>query len=147
MQTRIEVLIDAPPARVFAHVADIPRWPERISAITRLEMLTDGPVRVGTRFRETRLMFGREAVEEMTVAELTPPERLVLTASNHGTDYRMTHLITPEGAGSRLLLVLEGKVRTLAARLLLPLGWLMVGHVRRAIAADFADLKRSIESG
>ena len=71
--------IAAPPDVVFATMADIARWPEFIGGIERVELLTDGPVRVGTRFRETRTMFGRSASEEMTVAELAPPHRFVLT--------------------------------------------------------------------
>jgi hypothetical protein len=88
-------------------------------------------VAVGTRFRETREMFGRKATEEMTVAEIEPPRRLVLTAFNHGTAYRVEHLLTAESAGTRV---------TLAARLLMPLGLLFRGTVRRQLVSDLADL-------
>ena len=33
-------------------------------------MLSDGPIGVGTRLRETRIMFGRPATEVMTIAAL-----------------------------------------------------------------------------
>ena len=108
MRIIVEVRVSAPVERVFAAATDIPCWPETIEAITRVEMLTEGPVAVGTRFREARTMFGREETEEMTVQELTPPERFVLTAENHGTRYRAVHTFVAEGSGTRLKLAFEG---------------------------------------
>lgn len=146
MRVTVETWIAAPPQRVFAVTADIPRWPEVISAIARVDLMTPGPVAAGTRFKETRTMFGREAVEEMTVAELRPPERLVLTAENHGARYRAVHSFAPEGAGTILRLDFEGVPMTVAARLLAPIGWMMKGHVVKQLEADLADLKRAAEA-
>jgi hypothetical protein len=81
----------------------------------------------------------------MTVAEILPPRRLVLTASNHGTLYRVTHLLEVTPAGSRHTLSFEGRPVTLLARLLAPLGFLMLGAVKRQLAGDLADLKREAE--
>ena len=147
MELRLETIIDAPAERVFAALIDVERWPERISAITGIEMLTAGPLAEGSRFRETRRMFGRDATEEMTVAELAAPARLVLTAFNHGTEYRITHLLAPAGPRTRLTLVFAGVPRTLTARLLAPLGALMAGSVRSQVEGDLADLKRHVEGG
>lgn len=64
---RMSTTIQAPPERAFAAFADFPHAARSVSGIERIEMLTDGPVGAGTRFRETRIMFGREATEEMKV--------------------------------------------------------------------------------
>ncbi len=145
MRMSVETLIDAPPQVVFAAIADIESWSSMISAISEIVLLTPGPVAVGTRFRETREMFGRKATEEMTVAEIEPPRRLVLTAFNHGTAYRVEHLLAAEGTGTRVTLAFEGRPVTLAARLLMPLGLLFRGTVRRQLASDLADLGREAE--
>ena len=145
MRIGLETLIHAAPARVFALVADIARWPDFMSAIERLEVLTPGPVAVGTRFRETRTMFGRSASEEMTVAEFAPPHRLVLSAHNHGTAYRSEHIFEPAGEGTRLRMVFGGVPTSVLAKLMVPLGWLFLGAVKRQLAADLADLKREAE--
>lgn len=147
MQITLETTIDAPREAVFAHVVAIARWPAVIRGIETVEMLTEGPVRVGSRFRETRLMHGTRATEEMTVAVLAPPELLVLTAESHGTRYRVEHRLALEGKGTRLALVFAGQPATLLARLLMPLGLLFAGAVRRQIAADLEDLKRAAEAG
>lgn len=147
MEINLETLIEAPADRVFQVLTEVERLPDRVSAITHIEMLTSGPLRVGSRFRETRRMFGREATEVMTVAEMEPPERLVLTASGHGTDYRVEHLLAAEGARTRLSMAFSGVPRTFTAWLLAPLGALMKGSVKRQIAGDLAELKRFIEGG
>lgn len=145
MRVAVEIFVNAPPERVFAVTSDIPRWPDVIGAITRIDMLTPGPVAAGTRFREVRTMFGREAVEEMTVAEFTPPEHFALTAENHGTRFKAIHTFAREGAGTRLRLDFEGVPLTLAARLLRPLGSRMKRSVMRQLEADLAGLKRAAE--
>lgn len=147
MRMTVESVIAAPLETVFQLMTDIPRWPRTITAIERVDVLTDGPVAVGTRFRETRRMFGREATEEMTVSELTPPTRFVLTAFNHGTAYRAEHSLAPTNGGTRLTLTFEGIPKTLGARLLMPLGLMMKGTVKKQLAADLADIKRAAEAG
>jgi hypothetical protein len=145
MQCSVERLIAAPCEIVFAIVSDIPRWPEVVSSIERIEMLTPGPVALGSRFRETRRMYGREATEEMTVSELVPPERFVLTAENHGTRYRAEHTFARAHDATRLTLVFSVEPVSVFARLLSPLGRLMLGHLKKQIEADFDDLKRAAE--
>lgn len=91
-------------------------------------------------------MFGRQATEEMTVAELQPPSRFVLTAQNHGTRYRAEHLVTARGQDHcHVKLTFEGQPTTLAARLMNPLALLMRGTVSKQLAADLDDIKRSAE--
>jgi len=145
MELVVETFVAAPPGRVFAVATDITRWPEVVTAIRSVEVLTPGPVAVGTRFRETRTMFGREESEEMEIAELSPPGRFVLTAESHGTRYQAEHTFAPDGAGTRLRLVFEGSPMTLVARLMTPMGWLMAGAIRKQLAADLDDLKRAAE--
>ena len=145
MQIALETTIDAAPALVFAIAADIARWPDVISAIASIELLTAGPVGVGTRFRETRKMFGKSATEEMTVAEFAPPHRRVLTAHSHGTAYRVLHTFEPTGSGTRMRVVFEGTPTSLIARIMAPIGWLFLGTVKSQIAADLADIKREAE--
>lgn len=145
MEIVVQATVDAPPDPVFATAADIASWPQFIAGIATVELLTPGTVATGTRFRETRVMFGRQATEEMTVAEIAPPQRLVLTAYNHGTAYRVEHSFVPEAGGTRMTLKFEGKPISLLAWLLMPLGLLFMGNVKRQLQADVADLAREAE--
>lgn len=56
MEVRLSIDIAANPEEVYAIAMDITRWPQHVSAITATEILSDGPLAVGTVFRETRLM-------------------------------------------------------------------------------------------
>ena len=145
MQIVVETIIDAPPPAVFAVAADIAAWPQFMGGIRDVDILTPGPIASGTRFRETRIMFGRTAAEDMTIAEFQPPSRLLLTAFNHGTDYTVDHTLTSAGSGTRLLLRFDGRPVTLLSRLLSPLGRLFAGRVQSQIEKDVADLKREAE--
>ena len=80
-------IIDAPLDRVFEVFTDLPGTPGRISAITKLEVLTDGPIGVGTRWRETRVMFGREATETMEITAIDPPRSYSAAANSCGCHY------------------------------------------------------------
>ena len=109
MQVRVSSVVAAPPDDGLRRNHRDRALARDHTGIERVEILTPGPVAVGTRFRETRIMFGRRATEEMTVAELDPPRRLVLTAYNHGTAYRAEHLFAPEGDGTGLTLIFAGR--------------------------------------
>jgi len=145
MKATVDTEVAAPPETVYATAIDIARWPDFITGIERIELLDDVPVRVGTRFRETRMMFGRRATEEMTIAALDPPHRLVLTAENHGTRYVATHDIVATPGGSRLTLTFEGVPVTVAAKLLSVIGMLFMGAVKRKLQEDLAQLKTEAE--
>jgi len=51
-----------------------------IGSIKWLELLTPGPIRVGTRIRAQRAMFGRDTTEELEIVEIERPRRLRLLA-------------------------------------------------------------------
>ena len=145
MQIVVECFVEAPPDVAFAVATDVSNWPRFISGIQGVAMLTPGPVAMGTSFRETRIMFGRQATEEMTFAEIEPPHRFVLTAFNHGTAYHAEHTFAADARGTRMRLAFEGQPSTLVSRLFAPLGRLFAGTVQRQLEADLADLKHEAE--
>jgi carbon monoxide dehydrogenase subunit G len=137
--------VNAAPEAVFAALADIPGAPTRIGAIKKVEMLTEGPVRVGTRFRETRVMFGKEATETMEVAEIDPPRRITMVADSCGTAYRTSMNVRPAATGSTITWSMEATPHSTFARILSPLmGWMMSGMVRKCVAQDLADIAKAV---
>ncbi|MEM7748285.1 MAG: SRPBCC family protein [Pseudomonadota bacterium] len=147
MQIQLSIDIDATPEQVYAVGMDIERWPKVVSAITNTEILSEGPVGVGTVFRETRIMFGREASEVMTIDTLEPPHRYLFTAENHGTAYVTDHIVEALADGrSRLSVIFTGTAKTILAHLFMPLGLLLAGSLKKQLMGDLEDLKREIES-
>jgi hypothetical protein len=141
-------LIHAPPAVVFNAVSDFANSPQRISGIKAVEILTPGPVGKGTRFRETRMMFGKQASETMTVADWNPPRSYTLECQSCGCHYRFTVACAPDGASPHTAVEMsfESQPVTFMAKLFSPLGKLMMGACRKAFEKDIADLKRSVEA-
>ena len=88
-------IIEAPPARVWQVLTDLDHAAETLSGVLRVEVLTDGPYALGTRWRETRKMFGREASEELWVADNDPLRRTQVRASSGGVDYVTEFVLTP----------------------------------------------------
>ncbi len=138
--------VAAPPERVFGLATDLAGCAERVAGIDSVEVLTDGPFAIGTRWRETRTMMGKRATEEMWITALEPGRSYTAEAESCGCHYTSVLTCEPDGEGTRLSLTFEGQPLTLTSKLLSPLGWLMKGQVRSMLAADLADLRRAAEA-
>ena len=129
-------------------VTDLAGAPDRIAAIKSLEVLTEQPFGVGTRWRETRAMFGKEATEEMEVSAVTPGESYTTEAESCGCHYTCVVRVAPDGTGSRLSMSMAAKPLTLVARVMsVVMMPMMRGMVVKAFAKDLADIKAAAERG
>lgn len=137
--------IAAPVERVFAIAADFAGAPEVISGITRVEMLTDGPVGVGTRFRETRRLHGREGTEEMEVTEFEPNERYALGCESHGCLYRTVFRFVPAGEGTEVDMEFAATPQTLVAKILSVVMRPAIKAVGKIVEQDLEDIKTAAE--
>ncbi|MCB9846824.1 MAG: SRPBCC family protein [Phycisphaeraceae bacterium] len=140
----IRETFDFPPDRVFAEFTDLHRLTDRIESITGMEVLTDGPFGVGTRWRETRVMFGREHTEEMWVAEFTPGRGYAVLAESCGCQYRTEFTFAPSGAATEVSMRFSAKPLTFMAKVMSPLGFLFSGMMKKAMRKDFDDLRRAL---
>lgn len=138
--------VDAPPERVFALYADVGNAAKYIDGIERVELLSDGPVGVGTRFKETRRMFNREATEEMEFTHFEPPRRYVVRCDAHGAIYESTFDFTPSGSGTEVQVKFEARPQSLFAKLLSPLSGLMMKPVKKCTEQDLLDIKKHAEA-
>lgn len=90
---RASTLIAIPPEQVYAFIAlgferNYRRWsPE----VTRLELLTPGPLRVGSRARQVRVDQGRRSDTIFRVVALKPPNHVGFAerTNQFRADYRM----------------------------------------------------------
>ena len=68
----VRVWIDRPAEEVYAYVVDLDRWPEWRSDVVGGELLTEGPMRVGTQARGTGRILGRPFTIDVEVTALEP---------------------------------------------------------------------------
>jgi uncharacterized protein YndB with AHSA1/START domain len=71
------ITIDRPPAAVFAYLADLENLPRWNCAISETRKITAGPVRVGSRYRQSRTI-PVHSEESLEVVEFEPDRRFVI---------------------------------------------------------------------
>jgi carbon monoxide dehydrogenase subunit G len=145
MQLVLEESIQAPRQAVWQVLTDLQSAPGRISGIKALEILTTGPVGKGTRFRETRVMFGKEAVEVMEITRFEAPTTYTVEADSCGAHFASTYSLREAAGTTTMRLEIRTQATTLFAKLMSPLGFLMAGSMKKLIAKDNADIKRAAE--
>ena len=143
LTNRVEAPIDA----VFDIFSDIPRAAEMIDDIVRIEMLTDRPVGVGTRWRETRMMFKREATEEMEVTAFDRRKSYTVGCESCGCEYESTWRFDADGDATLVEFEMNYRPVTFFAKVMSPLGRLMAPMMKKCFEKDFQALKVIAESG
>jgi len=133
----------APPDRIWAVASDFAHAAGRIKAITRVEVVTPGPVGAGTRFREWR---GRQMVD-MEIAAWAPPRSYSLRGYAVGTEFTSEVRCVPDGSGTRLEMEVHVRPQTFGAKLLSPLISLMSKVMVKSCAKDLGDIAAAAERG
>lgn len=141
--------IEAPPERVFEVMTDIPGAHTWMPNLIGMEMLTEGDFRVGSKWRETRKMFGKEASEVFEVTRLDPGRRFDVyvdgsLGSSRSGEYRFRHDVVAVSGGTRV--TLSGEIGGMS-KLMELVGRLFAGPMKKAIAKDLDAMKAHIETG
>jgi hypothetical protein len=139
--------VSASPEALFAAASDFANAPSRISGIKKMEMLTQGPAGVGTKFRETRVMFGREATETMEVVAFEPGRSYTLRAMSCGCEYTTKVSVEPTGGNaSEISFDFASVPQTFGAKVMgAAMGWMMKGACVKMVRRDLLDLKGAVE--
>ena len=134
--------IEAPVDLVFRTVAQIERFSEAVPHILRVEFLSEVKSGVGARFRETRMMMGREASTELEVTEYVENERVRIVSEAGGALWDTVFTVTPHAQGTELKMKMEAQPRSMSARMTIPL---IIGTVRKAVEQDMDAVKAYCE--
>lgn len=137
----------APVDKVFQRAADLRRAHETIPAIQKIEVLTEGPIRVGTRFRETRVVFGRAHTEEMEVVAMDPPRSYALRAESCGCLYDTRLDFRPSDGGTEIAMTFQATPQTLFAKVMGVLMKPMLKKMTALCAQDLEALAAAAEKG
>ena len=146
MQLTVSTTINAPRSEVFTAFCDLDACVARMQAITAIEHVS-GPTEfgIGTRWRETRKMMGREETQEMEVTAIAHESSYRVEANAHGTEYVTDFTFTDADGGTQVTMTFGGTPRTLAAKLMAPLGVLLKRSMRTALQQDLEDMKSALE--
>lgn len=138
--------VQASPARVWSLATDIDRWPETMSGIEGVEVLAQPDFGVGTRWRETRTLMGRQATEEMWVTALDEGRSYTVESDSHGAHYVSVFTFRPDDGGTDIELSFTGQPSSGVAKVLATVtGPLARRSVTKALQQDLDDLAAAAE--
>ena len=146
MKIHAECEIRAPKEKVFRVFSDLENLSKNVQAITHVEVLTPGEFGVGTRFKETRVMFGKETSEVMEVRAYSPPDSFEEEARSGGLHYVSLWRFAEKDGVTTVSIDFSGTAETFTAKILSILFSFMAGSMKKAFLADMDDLKKILES-
>ncbi len=142
-RTEASRTVAATPAIVFQVLSDAANFAKAVPAIRKVEFLSEVRNGVGTRFRETRVMRGREAVAVMEVTEHSEGERICFRSDAGGAVWDSTFAVAPiDDDRTRLHLIMEARPYRLLAKLFVPV---LRGMVAKAVESDMDAVKAYCE--
>jgi carbon monoxide dehydrogenase subunit G len=140
MEFSNEIVIERSPHDVFEFVSDLENVPKWNYAIVETRKESEGPVAVGTTYRQVRSRpTGSE--ETLRVTELEPERRFAFEGGLGPFEGTMTYELEEVGAGTRLTNKAELEARGIAT-LAAPIA---SGRVRGAVAENLETLKQLLE--
>jgi uncharacterized protein YndB with AHSA1/START domain len=135
--------INASPERIFRTISDPEIWTQAHDHITKIEFLSHTRQGLGTRFRETRLMQGKEATTELAITECVPNERMrMVTPKQKGTIWDTQFVLEPRDGGVALTLTMDAQSEKGMAKLL---NVMIRGLIAKQVALDMDSVKAFCE--
>ena len=149
MRASADIKIERPREAVWAAIIDIDNSVNMIAGIIAVEVMhRPESGLVGLKWKETRLMFGREASEVMWITESAPNEYYCTRAESHGSVYTTRLSLASVGGSTVLKMSFAGEARTLLAKILAACtGLFMKKSMEKALRKDLEDIKDFLEKG
>lgn len=134
--------IQANPQEVFDFMTDPDNAPKVLNDVVRSEQITNGPIGVGSRTRETRLIDNKESTLELEVVTYEPPHRYAATGTQSGVTVTYHYSLKQENEGTRV--DLEAEVTSgVMLKLILPL---VVKQLQKQDGKHLQTLKAAVEN-
>jgi len=134
--------ISRSPKEVFDFIITSDNAPKVVQSVKSMVKLTEGPARLGTRYRETRLMNGREQHAELEVVAYEPNHGYAMKNVTGGIEIVYRYTFHPEADGTRVDLVCDVKAGGLK-KLMLPM---VVSILKKEDGDHLQRLKKALES-
>ena len=135
------VTIRRPADEVFAFLADFENIPKWNYAIDETHKTSAGPVRVGTRYRQTRSVPGR-SFEGFEVTVFEPARRLAMHGQIGPFQATISYELEARGGGTRLVNSVELDASQAMLRLAAPLA---TPRIKAAVAQNLSKLRLVLE--
>ena len=142
----VEKEINAPVERVFEIASDFPNAATTIRGITKMEVVAEGPIGVGTKIKETRKMHGMEATETMEIKAFEAPHHYSLGCVSCGCDYLSEFRFSPTDSGTKVKVDFTAVPLTFFAKMMAFMMKPMIKSCAKALDEDLEDIKNAAEA-
>lgn len=92
--------INAPVEIVFEVTTDFKHAMSIMDNVVKIEILTDGPIQVGTRVKEVRKMRGKEAETVLVVTEYIPNQKYAVKSEDFGITVEYQYQFNAQANGT-----------------------------------------------
>ncbi len=147
MKVSVDIEIKRPKEVIWAAITDIENCSNIISSIIDVEILHKPVTGLdGLKWKETRLMFGKEASEIMWITELVDNEYYCTRAESHGSVY-VTKMSVKETDGNTLLsMTFSGEAQSFFVKMVSAcMGVLIKKSMIKALRKDLEDIRKYVE--
>lgn len=133
--------VEAGPSEAWEVLVDFAAYPERMASYESLELLSVASGGLGTRWRQTRTVYGRSHSQVMEVTRWEEPTLLELEAGERGARYRTTYVLVESASGTRVEMRFEVEATNPLARAFQRLfGARLMRSTAEAMEKDLEDL-------
>lgn len=141
IQHEITVHLNCPVDKIFVFLAEAKNLRAWQTNLVENEQLTEGPIRVGTRFREVRRTGPRNSDIQAEITVFEPNKRFA-TKTIIGPQATVSYTLDAEGGGTKLTyrfaLQMSGIMKLLEP--------MIAGSIKKDTESDFQKLKSILES-
>ncbi len=134
--------IAAPVPAVFAVLSNAEQFAAALPHVVRTEFVSEQRSGLGTVFRETRSLRGREMTFELQVTEYETDRKVRMVTESHGTVWDTLFEVEPDGEHTRLIVSSDAISERLLPKIR---NWLFRGMMAKAVANDLDLLKAYVE--
>lgn len=131
-------IVHAPRDQVFEVFADVERTPEYFRDVAHVELIGDGPVRVGTFYKESSII-DRQFTMKYEVTVLQPPDQIVVQGTAGGANWTQDARFSRCERGTEVQICLTIRPRTIASKIMFFLLNRKVIHTMRHFIALRTD--------
>lgn len=113
-----------------------------IPDIINVEFLSDVKSGIGTRFRETRLMNGKEAMTELEVTEFVENDHVRMVTDSHGAVWDSVFTVKRVDGHTELTLVMDARPHKFMQKMMIPM---IKDMISKALEKDMDAVKTYCE--
>ena len=148
MELSVFVEIEKPLEDVWKTITDFKNCSNFIESIVKLEIIDEPKdTLIGFKWKETRVMFGKEATETMWITDYVENEYYQTRAESHGSIYLSKLSIERVEKHTKLTMSFSSEAQTFFVKIFsLAMGFVIKGSMKKALTKDLNDIKTHVES-